>query len=43
MEKPLDVPLLLETMRRLLSEPIAVRLARIAGKTPFHPQSAHSI
>jgi len=42
LEKPLDIPVLLETMRRLLSEPIAARLARIAGQTPFHPQPAQS-
>jgi len=42
LEKPLDIPVLLETMRCLLSEPIAARLARIAGKTPFHPQPAQS-
>jgi len=42
LEKPLDIPVLLETMRRLLSEPIEARLARIAGKTPFHPQPAQS-
>lgn len=35
LEKPLDIPVLLETMRRLLAEPIAARLARIAGKSPF--------
>jgi len=34
LEKPLDIPLLLETMRRLLSEPIEARIARIAGKPP---------
>ena len=35
LEKPLDIPVLLETMRRLLAEPIAARLARSAGKSPF--------
>ena len=35
LEKPLDIPILLETMRRLLAEPIEARLARIAGKTPL--------
>lgn len=34
MEKPLDIPLLLETMRNLLAEPPEVRLARIAGQNP---------
>ena len=34
MEKPLDIPLLLETMRKLLAEPAGVRLARIAGQAP---------
>jgi CheY-like chemotaxis protein len=34
MEKPLEIPLLLETMRKLLSEPTEARLARIAGKSP---------
>ncbi len=35
MEKPLEIPLLLETMRKLLAEPPETRLARIAGKTPL--------
>jgi len=34
MEKPLDVPVLLETMRKLLAEPPETRLARLAGKNP---------
>ncbi len=34
MEKPLDIPLLLETMRKLLAEPPEIRLARLAGKDP---------
>ncbi len=34
MEKPLDIPLLLETMRKLLGEPPETRLARIAGRSP---------
>jgi len=34
MEKPLDIPVLLETMRKLLAEPLETRLARIAGKNP---------
>ena len=38
LEKPLDVPLLLQTMRELLAEPIEAGLARIAGKSPLrHP------
>jgi DNA-binding response OmpR family regulator len=37
MEKPLDFPKLLETIRELLSETAAVRAARVAGrKTGFH-------
>jgi len=32
MEKPLDLPNLLQTIRDLLNEPVAVRLARMAGK-----------
>jgi CheY-like chemotaxis protein len=34
MDKPLDIPLLLETMRNLLAEPLKARLARIAGRNP---------
>lgn len=34
LEKPLDIPLLRETMCRLLAESIEEGLARIAGKTP---------
>ena len=34
MEKPLDIPLLLETMQKLLAEPPETRLARIAGRNP---------
>ena len=34
MGKPIEIPLLLETMRQLLTEPPEARLARIAGK-PF--------
>ena len=34
MEKPLDIALLLETMRKLLAEPSEVRLARIASGNP---------
>ncbi len=32
MEKPLDFPKLLQTIRALLAEPVEARLARIAGK-----------
>lgn len=32
LEKPLDIPILLETMRRLLAEPVEAQLARIAGR-----------
>lgn len=35
LEKPLDIPLLLGTMHKLLAEPIEARLARIAGKPPL--------
>lgn len=35
LEKPLDIPVLLATMRRLLAEPVEARLARIAGKPPL--------
>lgn len=42
MEKPLDFPVLLETIRDLLEEPDGVRLARIAGRTTdFHYLPAH--
>ncbi len=34
LEKPLEIPLLLATMRKLLAEPPEVRLARIAGQNP---------
>ena len=44
MEKPLDLPKLLRTMRDLLAEPATARLARMAGKpAEFHylpPQTA---
>jgi len=37
MEKPIDFPKLLETVRALLDEPTEERLARIAGKrAEFH-------
>jgi len=36
-EKPLDVPKLLQTIRNLLAEPMETRAARLAGKpTEFH-------
>jgi len=42
MEKPLDVPLLLETIRELLEEPAEVRLGRMAGKVAeFHYFPSH--
>ena len=34
MQKPLDIPLLLEAMRELLAEPAAQRLSRVAGHGP---------
>ena len=37
LEKPLDFPQLLETIRRLLAEPAELRLARLAG----HPADFH--
>ena len=37
LEKPLDIPHLLETIRRLLAEPSETRLRRLIGqKAPFH-------
>jgi DNA-binding response OmpR family regulator len=37
LEKPMDVPMLLRTMGRLLAEPAEQRLARLVGKkTEFH-------
>lgn len=35
LEKPLDIPTLLKTMRRLLAEAIEVQLARVAGRPPL--------
>ena len=32
MQKPLDIPVLLEAMRELLAEPVAKRLSRVAGQ-----------
>ena len=34
MQKPLDIPLLLEAMRELLAEPITKRLSRLASGEP---------
>jgi CheY-like chemotaxis protein len=34
MQKPLDIPLLLEAMRELLAEPATKRLSRLAGDRP---------
>ena len=34
MQKPLDIPLLLEAMRELLAQPPAKRLSRVAGQGP---------
>jgi DNA-binding response OmpR family regulator len=42
MEKPLDFPLLLETIRELLEEPAELRLKRMTGKVAeFHYFPAH--
>jgi DNA-binding response OmpR family regulator len=42
LEKPMDIPTLLRTIRRLLAEPTKTRLARIAGQaTDFHYSAAH--
>jgi hypothetical protein len=35
MEKPLDLPLLLQAIKDLLSEPIEQRFSRFTGKRPF--------
>jgi len=35
MEKPLDLPLLLQTIEDLLVEPLEKRLARLIGKRPI--------
>jgi CheY-like chemotaxis protein len=35
MEKPLDLPLLLQTIEVLLVEPVEKRLSRLAGKRPI--------
>ena len=34
MQKPLDIPLLLEAMRELLAEPVTKRLSRLASDEP---------
>jgi DNA-binding response OmpR family regulator len=42
MEKPLDLPKLLQTIRNLLDEPVEARLARLAGKpAEFHYMPSH--
>ncbi|HXJ60102.1 MAG TPA: response regulator [Verrucomicrobiae bacterium] len=41
LEKPLDIPTLLRTIKWLLAEPVATRLARLAGReTDFHYSAA---
>lgn len=35
MEKPLDLPLLLQTIDDLLVEPLEIRLSRLAGRRPI--------
>ena len=43
MEKPLDFPKLLQTIRDLLSEPVQARIARLAGKpAEFHYMPSHA-
>ena len=43
LEKPVDIPTLLRTIRWLISEPPATRLARLAGReTDFHYYAAPS-
>ena len=42
MEKPLDLPKLLQAIRSLLDEPVEARLARLAGKpAEFHYMPSH--
>lgn len=42
LEKPMDIPTLLQTIRKLLAEPVEQRLARLAGKeTDFHFKAAN--
>ncbi len=43
LEKPLDIPTLLRTIKRLLAESAATRLARLAGQaTDFHYSAAQT-
>lgn len=43
MEKPLDFPKLLQTIRDLLAEPIQARVARLSGKpAEFHYMPSHA-
>jgi DNA-binding response OmpR family regulator len=43
MEKPLDFPKLLQTIRDLLSEPVQARIARLTGKpAEFHYMPSHA-
>jgi len=42
LEKPMDIPMLLQTIEKLLVESIDQRLARLAGKSlEFHYRPAH--
>jgi DNA-binding response OmpR family regulator len=42
LEKPLDIPHLLKTIRRLLAEPSETRLRRLLGQeAPFHYRPSH--
>jgi CheY-like chemotaxis protein len=44
LEKPLDIPTLLRTVKWLLAEPLATRLARLAGReTDFHYATAQNL
>ena len=44
LEKPMDIPMLLRTMEKLLVETTEVRLARLAGlETEFHYKSATTV
>jgi CheY-like chemotaxis protein len=43
LEKPMDIPTLLQTMEKLLAEPAEQRLARLAGRaTDFHYSAARA-
>lgn len=43
MEKPLDFPKLLQSIRDLLAEPVQARIARLAGKpAEFHYMPSHA-